>query len=126
MLNLNYTPEALVKQMQAGQQFFLPEWENQVLGYAAVSKQEPGKYFLHKFYIDNGRRGAGMGKIILERILAQCPDMTEMRLTVNRQNFKSINFYFKVGFVIESCIDIPIGGGYEMNDFQMVFRTPVV
>ena len=41
------------------------------------------------------------------------------KLTVNRQNFKSINFYFKNGFTIESVADFDIGNGYVMNDFIM-------
>ena len=123
MLNLSYTPEALVRQMSEGQVFYLPEWQGSPLGYLSISQKAPGQYFLHKFYIDNGQRGKGMGKVVLERVLAQFPDLKELRLTVNRQNYKSINFYFRVGFVIEHCLDIPIGGGYVMNDFQMVFRT---
>ena len=46
----------------------------------------------------------------------------ELRLTVNRQNFKSINFYFKNGFKIEQVADFDIGNGYVMNDFVMVWR----
>ena len=45
-----------------------------------------------------------------------------LRLTVNRQNYKSINFYFKNGFVIEKTADFDIGSGYFMNDFVMVYR----
>jgi ribosomal protein S18 acetylase RimI-like enzyme len=41
-------------------------------------------------------------------------------LSVNRQNFKSINFYFKNGFKIKSVEDFDIGNDYEMNDFVMV------
>jgi ribosomal protein S18 acetylase RimI-like enzyme len=40
-------------------------------------------------------------------------------LTVNRQNFKAINFYFKNGFVIDEVADFEIGNGFVMNDFVM-------
>ena len=43
-----------------------------------------------------------------------------MRLFVNRENFKSINFYFKTGFIIEKIIDQPIGENFYMNDFIMI------
>jgi len=43
-----------------------------------------------------------------------------LRLQVNRQNYKAVNFYFKMGFIIESVGDFDIGGGYFMNDFVMV------
>lgn len=122
MLDLFYRPEALEAQMKEGQVFWLAKDGNEVLGYLGVSQKEPCKYFLHKFYIDNDRRGQGLGKVILERLMAKYPDMRELRLTVNRQNYKSINFYFRVGFTIECCVDIPIGDGHEMNDFQMLLK----
>jgi diamine N-acetyltransferase len=48
------------------------------------------------------------------------PDTSELRLTVNRKNFKAINFYFKNGFIIESVKDFDIGNGYLMEDFVML------
>lgn len=122
MLALLYSPEALVRQMQEGQRFFLPQADGDILGYLAVSEKEPGKYFLHKFYVDNGKRGGGLGSILFKRLLAMFPDLTELRLTVNRMNYRSINFYYKVGFIIESCVQIPIGGGFVMDDFQMLYK----
>ena len=68
------------------------------------------------------QRGRGLGAAVFGALLDQYPDALEIRLTVNRQNYKSINFYFKIGFIIESCLDIPIGEGYVMNDFQMLWR----
>ncbi len=122
MLQQHYSHAALVQQMQEGQTFWLPEADGVTLGYLAISQKAPGSYFLHKYYIDNEKRGQGLGKVILERLLSKYPDIQSLRLTVNRQNYKSINFYFRVGFTIESCIDIPIGEGYEMNDFQMLLK----
>jgi ribosomal protein S18 acetylase RimI-like enzyme len=122
MLARIYEPDALRAQMQEGQVFWLPESEGKVLGYLALSQKEPGHYFLHKFYMDNEQRGLGLGKIILERLLAQYPDMKEMRLNVNRQNYKSVNFYFRVGFTIDFCLDTPFGDGYVMDDFQMLLK----
>lgn len=122
MLQKMYSTEALTAQMNDGQLFYIPEDAGDPLGYLAISQKSPGQYFLHKYYIDNGKRGLGLGKIILERLLEQYPDMQELRLTVNRQNYKSINFYFRVGFTIEFCLDTPIGEGYSMDDFQMVLQ----
>ena len=125
MLARGYSPDALRQQMQEGQVFWLPEADGEVLGYLAISQKEPGKYFLNKFYMDNEKRGLGLGKIIFERVLAQYPDLREMRLNVNRQNYKSVNFYFRVGFTIDFCLDTDFGGGYVMDDFQMVLKLKV-
>ncbi len=122
MLELMYSDAALRRQMdEEEQEIWLPVKNGQPLGFLAVSRKGEGNYFLHKFYLDN--REKGMGTIIFELLLARYPDLRELHLRVNRRNFKSVNFYFKVGFRIEFCIDTPFGEGYVMDDFQMVFRV---
>lgn len=121
MLELIYSEAALRRQMQEeGQAFWLPEKNGQVLGFLAISQKGDGDYFLHKFYLDTRERG--FGTIVFELLLARYPDLRELRLRVNLRNFKSVNFYFKVGFRIEFCIDTPFGEGYVMDDFQMLFK----
>ncbi|HNE28197.1 MAG: GNAT family N-acetyltransferase [Saprospiraceae bacterium] len=123
MLDLNYSAEALARQMAEGQEFLLvADGGSAPIGFIAVSEKGPGQYFIHKFYLDNGQRGRGLGHAAFGALLALLPEAREIRLTVNRQNYKSINFYFKTGFVIEQCLDIEIGSGFVMNDFQMIWR----
>lgn len=125
MLDLIYSEQALERQMtEEGQQFWLAEANGTAIGYLSVSRQEEGVYFLHKFYLDTACRGKGLGTLAFHALQDQYPDLQELRLTVNRQNFKSVNFYFKVGFVIEKCVDTPIGRGFVMDDFQMLWRRP--
>jgi RimJ/RimL family protein N-acetyltransferase len=124
MLALIYDYAALQRQMEEGQVFYLVMQYDETIGFLSVSSQSEGRYFLHKFYLDNEKRGRGLGKIVFELLLARYPGLRELRLTVNRQNYKSINFYFKIGFTIEKCVDIPIGEGFEMNDFQMLWHSP--
>ncbi len=124
MLELIYSDSALQRQMQTeGQVFWLAEKNGQALGFLAVSQKGLGDYFLYKFYLDT--RGRGFGTIVFELLLARYPDLQELRLRVNRRNFKSVNFYFKVGFRIEFCIDTPFGEDYVMDDFQMIFGAGI-
>jgi GNAT superfamily N-acetyltransferase len=124
MLGLMYSEEALQRQMEAeGHAFWLPQVDGEAVGFLAVSVRGEGQYFLHKFYLDNERRGRGLGTRVFEALLGRYPDLRELRLTVNRCNYKSINFYFKTGFSIEKCVDIDIGQGFVMADFQMVYRA---
>lgn len=124
MLGSMYSLESLQRQMEAeGQMFRLVMDGEEVIGYLSVSHRGEGQYFLHKFYLDNEQRGRGLGKKVFALLLSHYPGIRELRLTVNRQNYKSINFYFKIGFTIERCVDIPIGEGFEMNDFQMLYTT---
>jgi ribosomal protein S18 acetylase RimI-like enzyme len=78
-------------------------------------------FFLHKFYIDQQVSNSGIGTKVLN-LLIELIKPKSLTLTVNRQNYKSINFYFKNGFKIDRVEDFDIGNGYHMNDFVMVKR----
>lgn len=125
MLDWMYSPETLERQMtEEGQHFWLVVERGNACGFIAISQKAEGDYFLHKFYLDTAQQGKGLGKMAFRDLLEQYPGIQTLRLTVNRRNFKSINFYFKIGFVIEQCVDLPIGRGYVMDDFQMLWRKP--
>ncbi|MBL7795443.1 MAG: GNAT family N-acetyltransferase [Saprospiraceae bacterium] len=123
MLNLMYSPDALHRQMtEEGVQFWLVKPDTMPVGFIAVGSKGSGSYFIHKFYLQKTEQRKGLGSTTFHAMLEQYPDLQELRLTVNRLNFKSINFYFKIGFRIESCIDVPIGNDFIMNDFVMLWR----
>ncbi len=122
MLNKLYNATALELQMAEGQQFFLVKSENETVGFISISQKEDSSYFIHKFYLDTDLHGKGMGTQIFELLLQKFPQVNCIRLQVNRQNYKPINFYFKLGFVIEKVADFDIGDGYFMNDFVMVWN----
>jgi len=122
MLDKFYSEEALKAQLNEGQDFYLVMDEEVALGYVSMSQKAPSEYFLHKFYINQNQQKKGLGTIVLNQLLALYPSAKTVRLTVNRQNYKSINFYFKNGFTIEKTIDIPIGEGFVMDDFQMMLK----
>jgi GNAT superfamily N-acetyltransferase len=121
MLKKMYSAESLLEQQQSGQQFFLAESNDKVIGYLSISANE-NDLFLHKFYLDINEQGKGLGKIFFAELLSKFPGIKTMRLQVNRMNFKSINFYFRVGFVIEEAKDFDIGGGFFMEDFVMMLK----
>jgi ribosomal protein S18 acetylase RimI-like enzyme len=122
MLNRMYAADAMLKQMQSGQTFFLVIGDEIPMGFAAVEHQAPGQYFLNKCYIKTDRQRSGVGSYVIHAILEKYTDCRELRLQVNRQNYKAINFYFKMGFVIEELADFDIGDGYFMNDFVMLLK----
>lgn len=93
------------------------EDKQQALGIVAVENQGDGRFFIHKFYID--QRGKGVGTDAFRQLLARMPGARTIRLYVNRRNFKSVNFYFKNGFVIREWLDQPFGPNYVMDDFLM-------
>lgn len=122
MLDKFYSPQALEKSIREGQLIYLINNEYKIsIGYLAVTEKQPGHWFMNKFYIQTQIQGKGIGADILKQWenLAQ---PKELSLQVNRKNFKSINFYFKAGFIIKEVADFDIGNGYSMDDYIMVKR----
>lgn len=119
MLARIYNLESLKEQLNLkNQQFYLIRDEEKSIGFLSVSSENTGDYFLHKFYINQLEANKGIGTQVLSLIIEMLHPKT-LTLTVNRQNYKSINFYFKNGFKIERVEDFDIGNGFQMNDFVM-------
>lgn len=119
MLQRMYSSESLNDQlMRQHHRFYLVNLAGREAGFISVYKDPDGDWFISKFYIDQNLAGKGIGSAVFEQIKILCAARS-FRLTVNRQNIKAINFYFKLGFRIEKVADFDIGGGYVMNDFVM-------
>jgi ribosomal protein S18 acetylase RimI-like enzyme len=124
MLQNMYSADALIKQNSEGQIFYFITENKQEIGFIAISKKSEGQWFLHKFYIGMNFQNLHIGGKVIDEMSAlmkadDTSNKIELRLTVNRKNFKSINFYFKHGFTIETVADFDIGNGFFMNDFIM-------
>lgn len=123
MLDKMYNPDSLLQQMhESGHRFSLILNTTHPLGFISVSESSPHQWFIHKFYIDQEYAAKGTGSRVFQLLLEQLQPET-IRLTVNRQNYKSVNFYFKNGFKIEKVADFDIGNGYVMNDFVMFWKA---
>ena len=121
MLGRMYDLESLERQMASGDVFYLLFEGPQPLCFASIKKEADASWFLNKLYVETTEHRRGLGGFLLEALIEN-HDIQSMRLQVNRQNYKAINFYFKRGFVIERVADFDIGDGYFMNDFVMVWR----
>ncbi|MBI3517772.1 MAG: GNAT family N-acetyltransferase [Bacteroidetes bacterium] len=120
MLAKIYNHASLVEQLNEKKHvFYLIKNNQQNIGFVSVSATTAHDFFLHKFYIDQQKSNAGIGTQVLDLLIKEIGPKS-LTLTVNRQNFKSINFYFKNGFKIDRVEDFDIGNGYQMNDFVMV------
>jgi GNAT superfamily N-acetyltransferase len=121
MLNKFYALPALIEQVHKGQEFYFILADNRKQGFLSVSfSEEKKELFIHKFYILTQQQKSGLGTRALQAVEKKYPQARSLRLTVNRQNHKSINFYFKNGFIIGEVADFDIGDGYVMNDFVML------
>ncbi len=123
MLEKMYSANSLAEQMADGQQFFIASVANQPIGYLSISKKNESEFFMHKFYMEMKEQGKGYGKKIFAELLLRFPELKTMKLQVNRMNYKTINFYFRLGFVIEEAKKFDIGNGYFMDDFVMCYSA---
>lgn len=122
MLDKMYSIESLTKQILEESNIFIGAYlSNKMIGFISYSKTSEEDYFLHKLYINTDIHRKGIGKALFDYAFEN-KNLKTIRLTVNRQNVKAINFYFKIGFVIEKIIDIDIGEGYVMDDFVMLYK----
>lgn len=121
MLGEMYSDEALKEQMtEKRHNFFFINKGSKNIGFISVSGVED--MFIHKFYIDQDEQGQGLGAETFLALKQMYPQAQSFTLTVNRQNYKSINFYFKLGFTIDHIADFDIGNGFFMNDFIMKWK----
>jgi len=125
MLNLMYSAESLMEQMMQKQhRFYLVIHNEQAVGFVSLHEEKKGEWFLNKFYILPHQSRKGIGTLVLNE-LKELIHPKKITLTVNRQNFKSINFYFKNEFNIHHVEDFDIGNGYVMNDFVMEWNLNI-
>jgi ribosomal protein S18 acetylase RimI-like enzyme len=120
MLEKMYSAENLSLQMEQGHSFSIVFIDSLPVGYISLSTKNEKDYFLHKFYIDIDEQSKGIGSRLLSHIIDSIPLAETIELTVNRKNYKAINFYFKNGFSIKEIADFDIGNGFFMNDFIML------
>jgi diamine N-acetyltransferase len=125
MLNKFYSPTALRQQMiKDHHRFFIAELDEEPAGFASFSPgSEPGVFKLHKLYVQLNTQGKGIGKALLDAVIAEIIALkaNTIRLNVNRHN-KAKLFYENQQFAVIKEEDTDIGGGYFMNDYVMERR----
>ena len=120
MLELMYSNNSLLEQMSNKHQFFVAINDENIIGYASVSKQDKNICKLNKLYVLPSTQKTGAGKALLESVIAYAKEngVKEIQLQVNRSN-KAKDFYLKHGYKILYEADFEIGNGYFMNDYVM-------
>lgn len=120
MLDWMYSTTSLQQQMQNGHQFYVAVVNNEIIGFASVSKEEESICKLNKLYVLPTTQKTGAGKALLQNVITFTKEnkATELQLKVNRNN-NAKDFYLKQGFTILYEADFEIGNGFFMNDYVM-------
>ena len=119
MLDLFYDPMELKKQLEALHHCFIISYDEDLpVAFASYSETEPKIFKLHKLYTLPQSQGKGIGRQMIDHIVAALEEQNAvtLQLNVNRFNFPAIFFYKKLGFQHLFDEDIDIGNGYFMND----------
>lgn len=121
MLEMMYNPATLQKQMEEdGCTFIIVYDDKEPVAFASFNETEPQLWKLNKIYILSTQQGKGIGKFIINYIVAEikAKQAKALQLQVNREN-KAKDFYEKIGFKIIKTANFDIGNGYFMNDYVM-------
>lgn len=122
MLDKFQSEAPMKQQISDGYHYYLAEVDNPI-GY--LSLQDRGNHlFISKIYLLAETRGKGYGKRMIDFAVSQAREVNlkEIRLTVNKNNAKTIQFYESVGFHNHRELVADIGNGYVMDDYEMVRR----
>lgn len=120
MLDLMYSEQALVEQMETrGHQFLLAHIGKDALGFASFSsiEDEPATTRLHKLYVLPDQQGNGIGHALLATIVEAAITAGHVRLELNVNRFnRALEFYKRQGFRVVRDEQIDIGQGFIMDD----------
>lgn len=121
MLRSIQSAEAISQAIAKGTVYhLLCDQQGHDVGYCAY-EQRADHCFLSKLYVDAACRGQGYGQQALSLVEAAARDAQQasLRLTVNKDNCDSIQWYQRHGFEIVDEIVIDIGGGHVMDDYVL-------
>ena len=123
MLDSFYSEETLIANLTQKGHHFLVIKENEIpLGFASYAHDylNTNCTRLHKLYLLPETQGKGLGKLMLDSIVALAKENKSDKISLNVNRFnKAFVFYQKMGFEIVAEEDISIGQGYLMEDYKM-------
>ena len=123
MMDWMYSPANLEKQMEEGHVYFIASHEGKDCGYLSVQPEGPGVFHLQKIYVLPGFQGLHIGSFLFRHAISYIrsihPEPCLMRLNVNRDNTRAVEFYQRMGMRTLERGDFHIGPGYYMTDYIM-------
>ena len=116
---------AIKRQINDGVSYYLLYENNHPVGYFSYHF-ESDALFLSKIYVMKEVRGNGVGKHAMQFITSKAHEqpVKRVKLTVNKYNLDSIEFYKSLGFATVDSVEKDIGGGFIMDDYVMEMPVP--
>jgi ribosomal protein S18 acetylase RimI-like enzyme len=126
MMDLMYSDESLLEQIKIKPLFFLAQEGDSFLGFTSCENNYQNNKVtrIHKIYILPEAQGKGVGKLLVDKVIAQAKENQSKVISLNVNKFNNaVSFYQKAGFEIVSEEDIDIGSGYLMEDYKMELKV---
>ncbi|PCJ65707.1 MAG: GNAT family N-acetyltransferase [Bacteroidetes bacterium] len=123
MLDKFQSIDVMTQQISEGYLYYLLRGNSQ-LGYLCIKEEEEQSLFISKIYLKANQRGNGYGKQMMEFAMKKALELnlSQLRLTVNKYNSKTIAAYERMGFIKKREVVFDIGNGYVMDDYEMVLK----
>lgn len=120
MLARFQSEEAIATQLADGYEYYTLWHNNRSVGYLAIV-QEADLLMISKIYVLRSGRGHGFGRsmMVFAEDLCRQRRISTMRLTVNKKNSHSIDWYMRMGFKNAGPTIQDIGFGFVMDDYLM-------
>jgi ribosomal protein S18 acetylase RimI-like enzyme len=126
MMDLMYSDESLLEQIKIKPLFFLAQEGDSFLGFTSCENNYQNNKVtrIHKIYILPEAQGKGVGKLLVDKVIALAKENQSKVISLNVNKFNNaVSFYQKAGFEIVSEEDIDIGSGYLMEDYKMELKV---
>ena len=123
MLDRFQSVSAIADQIARGARYVFITVDGQTIGYAAdIPDVGERRLQISKLYVKKIYREKGVGRAALNQIVrdAKALGIHTIWLTVNRHNHIAIKAYERFGFKKVKALVTDIGGGFVMDDFEMV------
>ena len=123
MMEWMYSDASLREQFRAGHVWFIASSDGEPCGYLSVERQGETLFHLQKIYVLPGFQGLHIGSFLFRHAISYIrsihPEPCLMRLNVNRDNTRAVEFYQRMGMRTLERGDFHIGHGYYMTDYIM-------
>ena len=125
MMDLMYSDESLLEQLKTKPLFFLAYEDDVCLGFTSCENNYLNNNVtrIHKIYILPEAQGKGVGKLLVDKVIALAKENQSKVISLNVNKFNNaVSFYQKLGFEIVGQEDIDIGNGFLMEDYKMELK----
>ena len=111
--------------LEPGGQIFFALVGDEVVGTCALMPESPGVYELTKMAVTEGHQGLGLGRRLIEAVIAEFRRLggTGLFLESQRRLQAALKLYESVGFEMQP--GVKPGTHYQRADVYMIFRDPL-